>query len=150
MTAEGAVILMAEDDPDDRLLVEDALEDANLRAEFRWVGDGDELLDYLLRRDGFQDQASSPRPGLILLDLSMPRRSGSDALAEIKRHPELRSIPVVILTTSRSEEDIRKSYDLGAASYISKPVSYEGLVEVVQVLGQYWFEVTELPPHSGP
>jgi CheY-like chemotaxis protein len=135
---------MAEDDPEDRMLAEDALEESMLANELHFVEDGEELMDYLYKRGEYQD-APAPRPGLILLDLNMPRKSGREALAEIKGDPELRSIPVVVLTSSKAEEDIVRSYDLGANSYITKPVTFAGVVETIKVLGIYWFEIVELP-----
>jgi CheY-like chemotaxis protein len=143
--ARPIVILMAEDDPDDRLLVREAFEESRLLNELRFVEDGEELLDYLRRQKGYADPESAPRPGLILLDLNMPRKDGREALREIKADPELRRIPVVVMTTSRAEEDIFRSYDMGASSYISKPVTFERLVELMKSLGNYWIEFVELP-----
>ena len=142
---EMVEILMADDDPDDRLLADLALKEARLKNGIRFVEDGEELMDYLHRRGKYSDPASSPRPGLILLDLNMPRKDGREALAEIKSDPELRQIPVVILTTSKADEDIVRSYDLGVNSYITKPVSFSGLAEVMKVLSTYWFEIVKLP-----
>jgi two-component system response regulator len=138
-------ILMAEDDADDRQLAQEAFEEARLANELRFVGDGAELLDYLKRRGRYADPASSPRPGLILLDLNMPKKDGRQALREIKADPELRRIRIVVMTTSKAEEDILRSYDLSAASYITKPVTFERLVEVVKAMGKYWLEIVELP-----
>ena len=139
-------ILMAEDDPDDRLLARDAFAEARLRNNLYFVEDGEQLMDYLHRRGDYADPAQSPRPGIILLDLNMPRKDGREALAEIKSDKRLRRIPVVVMTTSRVEQDIVCSYDLGANSYITKPVTFSGFVEVIIGLGQYWFEIVELPP----
>ncbi len=141
-------ILMADDDADDRLLTQEALEESRLVNDLRFVEDGEELLDYLYRRDKYVDLNLSPRPGLILLDLNMPRKDGREALEEIKADPDLRQIPVVVLTTSSVEEDIFRTYDLGASSFITKPVTFEGLIEVVNTLGIYWLEVVELPINS--
>jgi len=138
-------ILMADDDPDDQLLTKDAFEECKLANDLRFVNDGEELMDYLCRKGDFKNPEDSPRPGLILLDLNMPRKDGREALEEIKSDPDLRRIPIVVLTTSKAEEDILKSYDLGVNSFIVKPVSFEGLVEVVKTLGKYWFEIVELP-----
>jgi CheY-like chemotaxis protein len=138
-------ILMAEDDEDDRLLTKEALEENPLINDLRFVEDGEELLDYLNRRGTYADRARSPRPGLILLDLNMPRKDGREALQEIKGDPRLREIPVVILTTSKADEDIHRSYALGANSYITKPVTFAGMVEMTRTLGRYWFELVELP-----
>ena len=139
-------ILMAEDDPDDRMLTREALTESRLANDLRFVEDGEELMDYLHRRGRYVDPATSPKPGIILLDLNMPRKDGREALAEIKADASLRRIPVVVLTTSKLDEDVLRSYDLGANSYITKPVTFDSLVHVVRTLGQYWFESVELPP----
>jgi CheY-like chemotaxis protein len=138
-------ILMADDDADDRMLTKEALEESRVRNNLYFVEDGEELLDYLNRRGKFVDAEQSPRPGLILLDLNMPRKDGREALREIKANPDLRRIPVVIMTTSKAEEDIFRTYDLGANSFITKPVTFERLVELMRTLGQYWIEFVELP-----
>ena len=138
-------ILIAEDDLDDRLLTKEALVEARLSNDLRFVGDGDELLDYLRHRGHYRDPASSPRPGLILLDLNMPRKDGRETLRELKSDPDLRHIPVIVLTTSRSEGDVRRCYELGGNSYITKPTSFNGLVETLIALGKYWLEIAELP-----
>jgi CheY-like chemotaxis protein len=138
-------ILIADDDADDRAMVKEALEENRLANDLHFVENGEDLIDYLLRRGKFVELSSSPRPGLILLDLNMPRKDGREALKEIKANPDLRSIPVVILTTSKAEEDIYRSYDLGVNSFITKPVTFEHLVEVMKALGKYWFEIVELP-----
>jgi CheY-like chemotaxis protein len=142
----SVVILMADDDADDRELTRDALVESRLLNELHFVEDGAALLDYLHHRGAYSQPGSAPRPGVILLDLNMPRKDGREALREIKADPELRDIPIVILTTSKAEEDIGKSYDLGANSFISKPVTFQGLVEVMRGLGTYWFDIVELPP----
>lgn len=141
-------ILMADDDPEDVMLAEDALAEARLANNFISVENGEELMDYLYRRGDYDDPDDAPRPGLILLDLNMPRKNGFEALEEIKEDPELRSIPVVVLTTSRAEEDVYRSYDLGVNSFISKPVSFDGLVEAMKVLGKYWFEIVARPANE--
>jgi CheY-like chemotaxis protein len=138
-------ILMADDDEEDREFAREALTEARLTNDFRTVKDGVELLDYLFRRNAFAKPGSAPRPGLILLDLQMPRMDGFEALAQIKAEPSLGRIPVVVLTTSGADEDISRSYDLKANSYIRKPVNFEGLVEAVRAIGHYWFEIVELP-----
>ncbi|WP_064662476.1 response regulator [Pseudoalteromonas sp. MQS005] len=138
-------ILMADDDEDDRLLTQDALAESRVLNELHFVEDGVELLEYLERKGKFQDKTLSPRPGLILLDLNMPRMDGREALEAIKANPNLKGIPVVILTTSKQEEDMVKGYNLGAASYITKPVTFDGLVELMKTLGKYWVEFVELP-----
>lgn len=139
-------ILVADDDPDDRMMAKDALDESRLANDLRFVEDGEELLDYLYRRGRYSDQKDAPRPGVILLDLNMPRKDGREALREIKADPELRQIPVVVLTTSKAEEDIYRTYDLGVNSFITKPVMFESLVEVMKTIGRYWFEIVELPP----
>lgn len=144
-SAKPITIVMAEDDPDDRLLAQEAMEECMLANSLYCVENGEELLDYLRRRGRFSEPGVAPRPGLILLDLNMPRMDGREALREIKADPELRSIPVVVLTTSKAEEDIVRSYDLGANSYVTKPVTFEGLVDVMKTLRRYWFEIIELP-----
>lgn len=141
-------ILMADDDDDDRLMAQDALQESRVINDFHMVCDGVELLEYLRREGKYADKALSPRPGLILLDLNMPRMDGRQALSEIKTDPELRCIPIVILTTSKEEEDKLKGYNLGAASYISKPVSFDRLVELMRTLGKYWVEFVELPEYD--
>lgn len=138
------VILMAEDDPDDRLLAKEALEESQLVNQIYFVADGIELLDYLKKRGEYADKPA-PRPGVILLDLNMPRVDGREALERIKTDPDLRSIPVIVLTTSKAEEDILRSYQLGVNGFITKPVSFEGLVSVMGGLGKYWFQIVELP-----
>jgi two-component system response regulator len=144
-------ILMADDDPDDRQLTREAFAENHLANDLRFVEDGEELLDYLYHRGKFSDPDSAPWPSIILLDLNMPRKDGREALEEIKRDPRLRGIRVVIMTTSKAEEDVVRSYDLSAASYITKPVTFERLVEVVRALGKYWLEIVELPPNgNGP
>src|SRR3982751_594986 len=146
-----ATILMADDDPDDRQLTREAFEESRLANDLRFVEDGVELLDYLNRRGKYADPASSPRPGIILLDLNMPRKDGREALQELKADPRFRAIRVIIMTTSKAEEDILRTYNLSAASYITKPVTFESLVDVVRTLGKYWLEIVELPPDgNGP
>lgn len=136
------MILMADDDADDRILTKEALEESRVLNELRFVEDGEELMDYLKKRGKYTD---APRPGLILLDLNMPRKDGREALKEIKADPDLRRIPVVVMTTSKAEEDIFRSYDLGASSFITKPVTFDRLVELMKALGRYWVEFVELP-----
>ncbi len=147
-TKDSIIILMAEDDEDDRLMTRDALEEARLVNEIHFVEDGEELMDYLYHRGKYSDHATSPRPGLILLDLNMPRKDGREALREIKGDENLRQIPIVVLTTSKAEEDILRSYDLGVNSFIIKPVTFQALVEVMKTLAKYWFEIVELPYRS--
>ena len=142
-------ILMADDDADDRQLTKDAFEESRVVNDLRFVEDGVELLDYLKRRGKYADPVSSPRPGLILLDLNMPKKDGREALAEIKADESLRRIPVVVLTTSKDEEDIFRTYDLGVSSFITKPVTFAGLVDVMRSWTRYWFEIVELPNGNG-
>jgi CheY-like chemotaxis protein len=141
-------ILMADDDEEDLQMTQEALQESRLGNDFRCTFDGEQLMDYLLRRGQYADPADSPRPGLILLDLNMPKMDGREALAEIKASPDLRKIPVIVLTTSSAEEDIFRTYDLGVSSFITKPVTFEGLVEAMKVLTEYWFEIVELPTRT--
>lgn len=138
-------ILVAEDDEDDRMLMQDALEENRLSNDLHFVGDGEELMEYLHRTGKYSDPNTSPRPSLILLDLNMPRKDGREALKEIKADPELRQIPIVVLTTSKAEEDILRTYDLGVSSFIAKPVVFDSMVEIIKTLGNYWFQIVELP-----
>lgn len=139
-------ILMADDDEDDRILAQEAFTECCLANHLHFVVDGEELMDYLYCRGKYRDLAESNRSGLIiLLDLNMPKKDGREALKEIKEDPQLRRIPVVVFTTSETEEDVYRSYDLGANSYITKPVTFDALVEVIKALGQYWFETVDLP-----
>lgn len=139
------IILVADDDPDDCYLIKEAFIESRLINPLHFVKDGEELMDYLNRRNQFANLESKPLPGLILLDLNMPRKNGIEALNEIKSEPRFRSIPVVAFTTSKAEEDILRTYNLGVNSFISKPVSFESLVELVKLLSKYWFEIVELP-----
>jgi two-component system response regulator len=136
---------MADDDADDRQMTKEAFEESHLNNDLRFVEDGVELLDYLKRRGKYNAPFSAPRPGLILLDLNMPKKDGREALREIKADPRLKSIRVVVLTTSKAEEDIFRTYDLSAASYITKPVTFAAMIEIVRTLGKYWLEIVELP-----
>jgi CheY-like chemotaxis protein len=140
------VILMAEDDPDDRLLARDAVAESNLETDLRFVENGEELLDYLWHRGKFTDASLAPRPGLIILDLNMPRKDGREVLRDIKNDPDLRRIPVVVLSTSRADTDVGSIYELGANSFISKPVKFNALVKLIKTVGEYWFRIVELPP----
>lgn len=140
------VILIADDDPEDRMLAKDALEENRLTNNLQFVEDGEELISYLTNNGRFADKEKYPKPGLILLDLNMPKKDGREALKEIKLNESLRLIPVVILTTSKAEEDIVRSYNLGVNSFITKPVTFDALVEIMKTLSKYWFEIVELPP----
>jgi CheY-like chemotaxis protein len=139
------VVLLADDDEDDRMLTAEALRESKLANELTTVNDGEELMDYLYRRGKYAPPASAPRPGLVLLDLNMPRKDGREALREMKADAGLRSIPVVILTTSKAEEDVERAYNLGANSFIVKPVTFAGLVEALKVTTEYWFQIVQLP-----
>ena len=148
MTSRTPVpILIADDDPDDRDLALDALTECLPRNPVHFVKDGVELLDFL-KRTGPYLSNDAPRPGVILVDLNMPRMDGREAIAEIKRDHGLRQIPIVVLTTSKAEEDIFRTYDLGVSSYVVKPVTYRALVSVMADLGRYWFDVVKLPDPS--
>lgn len=142
-------ILMAEDDEDDRFLVQKAMEKNQVPNPLVIVPDGEELLDYLHRRGRFSGLAAATAPCLILLDLNMPRMDGRQALKFIKSDEKLKKIPIVVLTTSPSPEDLDGSYDVGANSYIRKPSSFDGLVKAVLSLKQYWLETVQLPPEKG-
>lgn len=143
--SKAKVVLMAEDDSDDRLLVKDAMAECGWDGDLRFVEDGEELLDYLRHSGKYGQPATAPRPGLILLDLNMPRKDGREALREIKADAGLRRIPVVVLTTSKADTDIGRTYDLGANSFIAKPIQFDAFVNVMRILGQYWFNTVELP-----
>ncbi len=139
------IILLADDDEEDRMLACDALAESCLSNDINCVTDGEDLMDYLHRRGKYTLPAEAPRPGLILLDLNMPKMDGREALREIKSDPDLRHIPVVVLTTSKAEKDIYRSYESGASSFISKPVTFVGLVDLMRGLNHYWFEMVNLP-----
>jgi len=147
--ARSIAILVADDDLEDCMLIREAFHESRVANNLRFVHDGEELMDYLRHRGKYTDPDVAPRPGLILLDLNMPKKDGREALEEIKADEGLRQIPVVVLTTSKAEEDIYRSYALGVNSYIAKPVTFASLVRVVRALGKYWFEIVELPPDRG-
>lgn len=138
-------ILLAEDDEDDYFLTKEALEESHLANTLYWVRDGEELVEFLRHKGAYTDKSKAPRPGLILLDLNMPRKDGRETLMEIKTDPELRRIPVIVLTTSDAEEDVIRSYDLGVNSFIQKPVSFVEFIATVQQLTDYWFQLVRLP-----
>ncbi len=140
-------ILSAEDDPDDCLLVEEAFQESGQPNQLYFVQDGIALMQYLRRQGSYTDPMIAPRPDLILLDLKMPGMDGRESLAKIKADPDLRSIPVVVLTTSSAEEDVLQTYELGGAGFISKPDTFQGMLDVVKCLNQYWFEIVELIDH---
>ena len=140
-------ILICDDDEDDRMLTQQALEDAHISNVLKFVADGEELMDYLYQRGPYAGETgSAPRPGLILLDLNMPKMDGREALKAIKGDKSLHDIPVVVLSTSSLDEDIVRSYELGVNSFITKPVTFSGLVNAMNILGRYWLEIVELPP----
>jgi CheY-like chemotaxis protein len=146
MKANPVAILLAEDDPDDQYLINEALDENQLDARLYIVSDGEELLDYLNRRGKYQDSQRWPMPSLILLDLNMPRKDGREALREIKADPKLQHIPVVALTTSKAEKDVTLTYESGISGFITKPVNFSGLREVMKSIGSYWLQTTRLPP----
>jgi two-component system response regulator len=143
--AELVQILLAEDDDDDFYLTERALKENRLRNEISRVKDGEELMRYLRHSGEFLWSKQAPPPALILLDLNMPKMDGREALREIKSDPVLHHIPVVVLTTSRVEEDVVRAYEFGVNSFITKPLTFQGLVDAMKALGRYWFEVVALP-----
>jgi CheY-like chemotaxis protein len=145
MRTKLLTILLADDDADDRLMAKEALEESHLLNPLETVEDGEQLLDYLRRNGKYSDLADQPLPGLILLDLNMPRMDGREALKEIKSDPKLCHIPIIVLTTSKAEEDIYRTYNLGVNSFITKPVSFTALVDLMKNLGKYWFEIVTLP-----
>jgi two-component system, response regulator len=139
------LILLVDDDSDDRLLVKDAVAACPRPTELLCLENGEQLLDYLYRRGNYAVDGLAPRPGLILLDLNMPRKDGREALREIKSDPALRRIPVVVFTTSKADMDVANLYDLGANSFVTKPVQFEQLVTTITQLARYWFDTVELP-----
>ena len=148
-TTVPVTLLVAEDDPDDRALIREALQECCDIDRLHFVSDGEELINYLRGREDYADRRANPLPRLILLDLKMPKKDGFDVLAEIRGDPKLRSIPVVVLSTSRSEADVVRSYDLGVNSYISKPHTFHELVQAMRTLVQYWFDIVSLAPVGG-
>jgi CheY-like chemotaxis protein len=131
-------ILMAEDDPDDRLLLEQALKEIRFPGDLRFVEDGEALMRYLQHMGDYSDNTTFPRPTIILMDLNMPKKDGRQALTEIKRDPDLRQIPVIVWTTSDLNEDIKRCHEAGADSFITKPMSYTELVNTVRELFSKW------------
>ena len=136
---------MADDALDDCEMIKEALKKSRLLNEVRFVSDGEQLLDYLHHKGKYEDYKKHPLPGLILLELNMPRKDGREALKEIKDDPKLRQIPVVVLTTSQAEEDVFRTYNIGMNSFITRPVAFDSLVAIIRELGRYWFEIVELP-----
>lgn len=144
-TPEKKIILLVEDDPDDIYLIGEAIDECQLSVHIFVVEDGEQMLDYLHQRGAYTDPNIAPKPDLILLDLNMPRKDGREALAELKQNPDLRSIPVVVLTTSSAERDKTYSYDKGASGFVTKPVTFSGLREAVCKIGAYWIKTVQLP-----
>jgi CheY-like chemotaxis protein len=140
-------ILVADDDPDDRLMIKEALEDVRLTNQIDFVEDGVELMDFLKRRGKFEDRKGEALPGMLLLDLNMPRKDGREVLSEIRADANFRRIPVIVLTTSAAEEDILRTYDLGASSFITKPVTFDGLIKTMESMTEYWLQIVSLPAH---
>ena len=145
MHSSAMAILIADDDEDDRLLAADALREAGIVNPLQFVADGEELMNYLHNRGRYASSLVAPRPGILLLDLNMPRKDGREALNEIKSNPHLRSIPVVVFTTSETPEDIEWVYAMGGNSFITKPVTFQGLVSTLKTIGDFWFHVSRLP-----
>jgi two-component system, chemotaxis family, response regulator Rcp1 len=145
-SAQPLEVLLVEDSPGDVRLTQEALKDAKVHINLRVVRDGIDAMAFLMREG---DYANAPRPDLILLDLNLPRKDGREVLKEIKENPELKSIPVVILTTSASEADILRSYLLHANCYITKPVNLDGFLTVVKSIDSFWLSVVKLPPNPG-
>ena len=145
ITIAPVKVLLADDDPEDRQLTQNAFIENRLVNELDCVEDGEELMEYLHRRGRYSKLQNVPLPQLILLDLKMPRKDGCEALKEIRADPDLRRIPIVILTASAAEGDIQLSYDLGANSYVTKPATFESLMELVKIINHYWFEVVKVP-----
>lgn len=144
------VILLADDDPDDWILLRSALQETGIPMDLRMVVDGEELMDYLMRRGPYADHSIAPKPHLILLDLNMPRKDGREALAEIKANQLLRRIPIVVFTTSKEGQDILRCYELGASSYVTKPCTFSGMLDMARTIGKYWLQIVELPSGDAP
>ena len=141
------IILIADDDQDDRLLAQEALGKVNIPHRLDMVSDGEMLMDYLYRRGEFERLQNKPLPSLILLNLKMPKKSGLEILRELKSDVQLRRIPIVVLTSSETQEDVYASYDSGANSFIAKSVAFSSLVDIFEEIGKYWLEIVELPPN---
>ncbi|MCJ8321240.1 MAG: response regulator [Colwellia sp.] len=141
-------ILLVDDDDDDCLLTKKALSHSNLLHKLTCVGDGQELMDYLYRKEKFQDQNHWPSPDIILLDLNMPRKDGREALKEIRSNADFKHIPIIVLTTAKEEEEVLRSYNLGANAFITKPVTFDGFIKAMDVFSEYWFSIVRLPKPS--
>lgn len=146
---KGFQIVIAEDDEDDYLLTMEALKEAGIESQIKWVKNGEELMDYLnsiTKSSSVVEGGKNPlKPRLILLDLNMPRKDGREVLEDIKKNSVLRQIPIIVLTTSKADIDVSHAYDLGVNSYIQKPVRFSDFVDVIKVLSHYWFNVVKLP-----
>lgn len=142
--SDAISLLVAEDDPDDRLMIRDAFDELHNKYNISFVEDGEELIDFL-KYYGKYKNSNHELPSVILLDLNMPRKDGREALAEIKQDDMLKHIPVLVLTTSMSEDDVNRSYEMGVAGFMKKPVTFHGLVDVLKMVGEYWLEMVELP-----
>lgn len=138
-------VLYADDDENDYVLLSCAARRAQLPAPVCWVKDGMELLEYLRHQGRYRESGNYPKPTLVLLDLNMPGKNGREALQDIRSDPVLRSLPVVVLTTSKAAADIQAAYETGANSFITKPAEFQVLVEIMEVLKRYWFELVRLP-----
>jgi CheY-like chemotaxis protein len=143
---EAVTVLLADDDPDDRMLVEEAFAEIDSSYDLRFVDDGEELMDYLRHEGRFLEDTAAPKPALILLDLNMPKKDGREAASEIKADPALRQIPIVVLTTSTSEEDVHHTYGVGVNSFVSKPVTFDGMLALAREVSNFWIETIDLPP----
>lgn len=141
------VILLVEDNPADQKLTIRAFEKGKINTNLQIVNDGQEAMDYLKREGKFEDKNNSPRPDLILLDINMPKKDGKQVLKEIRANDKLRSIPIVMLTTSDQEKDVLESYNLGVNAYISKPVRINDFIDVINKLEEFWFTLSMLPPN---
>lgn len=139
---------MAEGTPAEQELAQRALEDGMIYCDLRIVSDGREALDYLHRRNGYADPKQAPRPDLLLLDLNMPQVDGKEVLREVKANSQFAAIPIIVRTTSRHDEDVVRSYELGCNPFISKPGEIDAFVETVRALGQHWFQLVALPAHE--
>lgn len=145
MNQESVIILLAEDDCDDRYLISEALDESGVDSQLFIVENGEDLLMYLRGQGKYTDRQKYPLPSVILLDLNMPLMDGREALQALKKDSNLRRIPVIVLTTSQADEDVQKTYDLGITGFITKPMTFSGLVDVMKSVGNYWFQSVTLP-----